>query len=100
MNRILFIHDTYYAQDGEKTYAYGAFPYSLWKKRYLKHFDHIAVIGRKHIGQINTAEKSSGAGVTHLLLDNINTPYRRIFGSQQVKSQIKIAVENAGTDCT
>jgi len=95
MNRILFIHDTYYAQDGEKTYAYGAFPYSLWKKRYLKHFDHITVIGRKHIGQINTAEKSSGPNVDHLLLENINIPYRRIFGAQRVKSQIKTAIEQS-----
>ena len=32
----LFVHDTYYAYapDGA-IYAYGAFPYSLWKDRFL-----------------------------------------------------------------
>ena len=95
MSRILFIHDTYYAQDGDKTYAYGAFPYTLWQNRFLKHFDHITIIGRKHTGPINKAEQSSGPNVNFLLLENINTPLRRIFESKRVKQQIKSAINNA-----
>ena len=95
MSKVLFIHDTYYAEEDGNTYAFGAFSYSLWKTRYLNHFAHITVIGRKHPQRTSTPERSSGANLDFLLLENINSPLRRIFGSSKVKQQIKSAIQNA-----
>lgn len=83
--RILFCHDTYYFQDNKKTYAYGAFPYALWAERFLPHCDALRVIGRKKIDEDNPLglDISSGADVSFCLLDNINTPFKRLFGAQE-----------------
>lgn len=89
--KLLFVHDTYYSRSptGE-IYAYGAFPYSLWKRRFLPYFDSVTVIGREKqfAKESETLDQSSGPHVEHILLPNINSPLKRIFASRNVIQQI------------
>lgn len=96
--KLLFVHDTYYTprNNGGAVYAHGAFGYGLWALRFLPHFDHVTVIGRKKLGgDISGLPLSSGAGVSFELLDNINKPAARLLGAGQVRTLIARAVENA-----
>ena len=90
--KLLFAHDTYYtrAPDGD-VYSYGAFPYDLWKDRFLPHFDSVTVIGRdkEFTREAANLDMSSGARVEHILLPNINTPFKRLFGSADIRRKIE-----------
>lgn len=90
--KLLFVHDTYYSRSPDgKVHAYGAFPYSLWKERFLPHFDSITVIGREKefTSEAENLDLSSGPEVEHSLLPNINTPFKRLFGSGEVRREIE-----------
>ncbi len=94
MKTVIFCHDTYYAtHKNGNIYAYGAFPYTLWKERFLKHFDAITVIGRKQEhNQDNfdkTLDQSNGFNVSHALLPNINTPLKRLLKGRATYQIIK-----------
>ncbi len=97
--KALFCHDTYYARDENGTvYAYGAFPYSLWRDRFLPHFENIEVIGREKPYEDETAEKldiSSGPNIAHTLLPNINSPLKRILQGGKTYNRIEERVKTA-----
>ena len=102
--KAVFIHDTFYSRHPEsgpgteKVFSFGAFPYELWAERFLPRFESVTVIGREKPFEpqdARTAVRSSGPGVRHVLLANINTPARRIFGSGEAKAKIREEVEEA-----
>ncbi len=89
--RALFVHDTFYSRDEHgHVYAHGAFPYRLWEQRFLPHFHHVTVIGRdkKETANSNVLERSDGPHLSFELLDNINTPYKRVFEASDIKKSI------------
>ncbi|MGH1398682.1 MAG: glycosyltransferase family 4 protein [Alphaproteobacteria bacterium] len=93
--KALFCHDTYYFDDGDTVFSYGAFPYALWRDRYLPHCDAVRVIGRAKNAKDGTPELSSGANVSFCLLENINTPFKRIFGARKIYRHILAEVQAA-----
>lgn len=96
--KLLFIHDTYYAQNDTSnntsnnapnnaqsiTYAFGAFPYAFWQDRYLPFFNQITVVGRKKEFTDDIAKNhdkldiASGQNITFRLFDNMNSPLNLI----------------------
>ena len=99
--KALFCHDTYYTRGADgAVYAHGAFPYRLWKERYLPHFSHITVIGRAWPGlspaTMEGLDRADGPHVDFVPLPNINTPLKRLFGAGEVRQ--KIAEEIAKAD--
>lgn len=97
LNSIVFCHDTrYFCDNDKKTYAVGAFPYSLWQERFLPHCEHFYVIGRKSKHeQITASTPSSGENVTHILLDNINTPRTFLIKRKAARKAISDRVTRA-----
>jgi glycosyltransferase involved in cell wall biosynthesis len=99
MKTLLFCHDTYYTKNTNgDILAYGNFPYRLWEERYLPHFNALTIIGRKqNSNKINAAgcDISSGKNVAHILLDNINAPFKRIMNHKQTYKRITAEVANA-----
>ena len=98
--KAVFIHDTFYSRHPEsgEVFGFGTFPYELWAERFLPRFQSITVIGREKPFEpqdARTAMRSSGPGVRHVLLANINTPARRIFGSGEATEKIREEVEEA-----
>jgi len=97
--KFLFCHDTYYARDAKgRIYAHGAFPADLWVTRFLPHCDAMNVMGRAapwHGGDEKRLPLSGAENVDFILLDNINAPLKRLFGSGAVKRQISDAVRRA-----
>ena len=96
---VLFCHDTFYtkSRDGS-VYSYGAFPYELWQKRYLKHFDSLCILGRKKkmsMEESGTLAVSSGLHVEHVLLANINRPIKRLTKSGRTYKKIFEQVKKA-----
>lgn len=94
MKTVLFCHDTYYStQPDGKIYAYGAFPYTLWRDRFLPHFDHVTIIGREKPAHkddtTDQLDQSAGPKITHILLTNINTPLKRITKGGELYKTIK-----------
>ena len=94
MNTILFCHDTYYTQNKDgKIYAYGAFAYRLWQERFLPYCKHLTIIGRLQnkpdTDDTTTLDRSDGPNVTHILLDNINAPLKRLTQGRQTYKRIK-----------
>lgn len=91
--KLIFCHDTYYTESPNgDVYSYGAFPYSLWEKRFLKLFNTVSVIGRRKPFNALIDDNlpiSSGKNIDFQLLENINTPYRRLFKSKKNVSTIK-----------
>ena len=95
--KLLFVHDTYYTRSPDgKVYAYGAFPYSLWKERFLPHFGSVTIIGREkeYYSEAENLDVSSGPEVEHILLPNINSPFRRLFASGPVSREIEEQVKS------
>lgn len=95
--KLLFCHDTYYTTTPDNdVVSYGAFPYSLWATRFLTRFDKLTVIGRKQEYDPlidDNLELSSGPNTDFCLLDNFNTPIKRIFASGKQKSAIEEQVK-------
>ena len=95
---VLFAHDTYYAPGPyDQIYAYGAFPYKLWEERFLPHFDKVTVLGRRQEfdqGSVGKLDISSGPNVEHILLDNINSPVKRIVQGPEIYKRIYDIVED------
>ncbi|MDB2682724.1 glycosyltransferase family 4 protein [Alphaproteobacteria bacterium] len=98
--KALFVHDTYYygTEDADdEVYAFGAFPYALWKERYLSHFDDLQVIGRskRDLDDFrNKLDRSDGPGVMFLLFQNINTPVRRLFYGFYIQNTLNTIVKD------
>ena len=97
--KLLFCHDTYYTRTPENGVAsYGAFPYSLWATRFLTRFDRLTVIGREQEYDPlidDNLELSSGPNTDFCLLDNINTPLKRLFASGKQKRAIEAQVKQS-----
>ena len=97
--KAVFCHDTYYTRDeGGNVHAYGAFPYRLWEERFLPHFDEITIIGRERRpdkDDLGRLDVSSGSKVGFTLLPNINTPFKRLFGTGGVSKRIAEEIEQA-----
>ncbi|MCE7886076.1 MAG: glycosyltransferase [Alphaproteobacteria bacterium PRO2] len=96
--KAVFVHDTYYSRDPEsgEVFAFGAFPYELWAERFLPRFSQLTVLGRERPwkpSHASEAVRSDGLGVRHVLLPNINTPMKRIFGAGEARAKI---VEEVG----
>lgn len=94
MKTVLFCHDTYYSiQSKDTVRAYGAFPYALWRDRFLPHFNHVTIIGREkpahNDDKTDQLDQSAGPSVTHILLPNINTPLKRIVEGRKTYQTIK-----------
>lgn len=96
MSRLLFVHDTYYTElaDGH-VHAHGAFPYALWKQRYLPHFQNVTVIGRRaapaasaKANGVRGLPLSSGPNVTFHLLPNINSFFRMLSRRALIRRDI------------
>lgn len=89
----LFCHDKFYIKGrDENVYSYGSFSYSLWEHRFLPHFSFLTVIGVKHkkiAEETGLLDLSSGKGVDHILLPNINSPLKRLVQSLRVYRKIK-----------
>ncbi len=98
---LLFSHDTYYsADDDDNIYAEGVFPYGLWEERYLPHVSKVTVLGRSgqdDFTQIDNLIPSNGDDVDHILLDNINTPLKRLLQGKKTYKEICALVEKS--DC-
>jgi glycosyltransferase involved in cell wall biosynthesis len=95
-NTIIFCHDTCYFHDNAgKTYVNGAFPYKLWQERFLPHYGNIIIIGRKSKAIKTTTTLSNGANVTHILLDNINSPAAFLTSRRAARKTISSLVKNA-----
>ena len=96
---VLFCHDTFYTRDAiGQVYAYGAFPHSLWRSRYLLHFKGLSIIGREKSftpTDVKALDVSSGAHVNHTLLPNINSPLKRLLCGRKTFAQIKAQVAKA-----
>lgn len=92
--KLLYVHDNIYQQcpDGF-VYSPGQFPYVYWRK-FLKHFDHINVVGRG-VGlndEIKKLNISSGENVSFTLFPNINTPLGRLKYTSSVNKRLKQVV--------
>lgn len=89
---VIFCHDTFYCRSSDQEiYAYGAFPYALWANRFLPHFDRLKIIGRNKgacEGDQSRLDKSSGPQVEHILLDNINSPLKRLMHGRRLYKKI------------
>lgn len=98
--KAVFVHDTFYSRHPEsgEVFAFGAFPYELWAERFLPRFSGLIVIGRERPWEPShsrEAVRSDGPGVRHILLPNINTPVKRIFGAGEAKAKIREEVGQA-----
>lgn len=100
MNIYLFCHDTYYCTTPDRKYfSQGAFPYSLWRERFLPHCNELIILGRDgaplKAKQNMQLPLSSGPNTQHILLPNVNTPIKRLQNIIKTKKHILELVTQA-----
>ena len=94
--KALFCHDHFYYRLGDSVFSHGQYHHSVWE-RYLKHFDHLTVIGRDG-GSISDKDKNINPShrdhVSFTLFPNMNSLSGLLKKRKDIKHKIKELVQS------